>query len=120
MRIWIISDLIDCIKWEINFWKNPTLHKLKMLSNETVEGDPLFSMQFWRIITWPIHVIWWIIVCIFFRPIRWIVNKSKGVKTKKDGSIDHRYIDEDEDEIKLKPSDKGIWFCRKMRLNKEN
>ena len=25
------------------------------------------------------------------------VNKSKGVKTKKDGSVDHRYKDEDED-----------------------
>ena len=95
MRIPIISDIIDCIKWEINFWKNPTLHKLKL----PVGGNTdLISMFMWRLITWPIHLIWWIFVCIFFRPIRWIVNKSKSVKTKKDGSIDHRYKDKDEDE----------------------
>ena len=98
MRIPIISDILDAIrefiyniKWEINFWKNPTLHKLKLTGDGTLMG-------LWKLITWPIHVIWWILVVILFRPIRWIFYKSSGVKTKKDGSVDHRYKDEDEDE----------------------
>ena len=46
----------------------------------------------------PFELVWWLWVRVIFRPIRWIVNLFRGVKTKKDGSRDKRYKDEDEDD----------------------
>jgi hypothetical protein len=46
----------------------------------------------------PFEMAWWFIVVIIFRPIRWIVNLFRGVKTKKDGSRDKRYKDKDEED----------------------
>ena len=45
----------------------------------------------------PFEFAWWLILAIF-RPIRWIVNIFRGVKTKKDGSRDKRYKDKEEEE----------------------